>query len=113
MIDGFYSIFFTGVSGQGFGVIVLKDGILVGADNTGGSYDGHYTVNNEKQFLIGEVVLNAPPGIQLVTGAATGSEPASWVMPLSLPPDFGNGRAFPMKTPTGPINIIFRKLRDI
>lgn len=113
MLDGFYSIFFTGVSGQGFGIIVLKDGILVGADSAGGSYNGHYAIENGKQFLIGEVVLKAPPGIQLVTGAATGSEPASWTIPLSLPADFGNGQPLPLKTSTGPINIIFRKLRDI
>lgn len=113
MTEGFYSIFFTGVSGQGFGVIVLKDGTLVGADSAGGTYDGHYTIENEKQFLTGEVVLKAPPGIQLVTGAATGSEPASWTIPLSLPHDFGNGQPLSIKTPTGPINIIFRKLRDI
>ncbi len=40
MLNGFYSVYYTGGTGSGFGVIVLKDGIVTGVDVSGGLFDG-------------------------------------------------------------------------
>lgn len=112
MLNGFYSIYFTGLVGVGFGVIILKDGIIMGVDGAGATYDGNYEIDNTKGFIKGKIILKAPPGLQLVTGASSGSEPGRWEIPLILPSDLGNEKPLSIKTPTGPINVIFRKLRD-
>ncbi|MCB9964778.1 MAG: hypothetical protein H6855_01695 [Rhodospirillales bacterium] len=113
MIDGFYSMFFTGMSGAGLGMLALKDGEILGADAAGATYDGGFKISEEGR-VVGKVTLTVPPGGHLVTGAAAGSEPASWDIPLDLPKDFGTGKAsIQIKTPTGPVNVIFKKIRDI
>ncbi len=112
MINGFYSIYFTGMAGVGFGVVVLKDGQITGADNAGAVYDGKYEVFDENKSIVGNVILKSPPGAKLVTGASSGSKEGIWEIPLALPFDLGKGNPINLSTPTGPINIIFRKLRD-
>ncbi len=111
-MDGIYAIYFTGATGSGQGVILLKDGVIAGADAAGGTYDGNYT-ELEDGSVEGTVKMTVPSGAQLVTGAAAGSEPMSMEIPLKLPVNFGNGHPLPMQTPTGPINIIFKRLRDV
>ena len=39
-MDGFFRIAFTGTTGSGFGVLVLHDGVIVGADVAGAIFDG-------------------------------------------------------------------------
>lgn len=51
MINGFYSIYFTGMAGVGFGVIVLKDGTITGADSAGAIYDGEYQLDDEHKIV--------------------------------------------------------------
>jgi hypothetical protein len=70
-MDGFYAIYYTGRAGSGFGVLVLKGGVITGADASGGLYDGEYTVNQGKQMLEGTIKMTVPPGISLVTGVPT------------------------------------------
>ncbi len=111
-MDGIYAMYFTGATGSGQGVILLKNGVIAGADSAGGTYDGNYTERDDGTAE-GSVRLTLPPGAQLVTGAAAGSQPMSIDIPLKLPINLGDGRALPMQTPTGPINIIFRRLRDV
>ena len=42
MVNGFYAIYYTGVSGSGIGVLAINNGIIAGADMVGGRYDGTY-----------------------------------------------------------------------
>lgn len=109
-MDGFYSIYFSGAAGVGFGLLALRQGAITGADAAGASYDGRYSVT--EAGIQGEVTLNAPPGVQLVTGAAAGAAGQAWRIPLNLPRDFANGQAHLVNTPTGKVNVVFRKLRD-
>ena len=113
MVNGYYSIYFTGLAGTGFGILVLKGGIITGVDATGSTYDGQYQLDDKQEALSGKVILKAPPGTKLVTGASAGSEPGMWEIPLNLPSDLGSGEPLSIKTPTGPINVIFRKLREL
>jgi len=84
MIDGFYSIYFSGVAGVGFGLLILDNGKITGVDAAGASYDGKYSLT--ETLLQGEIVLKAPAGAHLVTGASAGGMEQSWTIPLVFPP---------------------------
>lgn len=111
MNNGIYAIYFSGLYGNGAGTLVLKDGVITGADVTGTTIDGNYRV--EKDSIVGKLELNSPAGTVLVTGASQGSEPGVWPIPFNFPLDLGGGNPISLKTPTGPINVIFKKLRDL
>ena len=62
MKEGFYSITYTGASGDwGFGMIVLDTGQIIGADVAGGRYDGQYQFNQQTQMLDASIRLIVPP----------------------------------------------------
>ena len=111
MINGIYSIYFSGITGEGFGILILQDQIITGSDATGASYDGNYRVTDKG--ILGELNLLVPPGVQLVTGAFSGGEGGVLNIPISLPLNFANGQTLTVPTPTGLVNVIFKKLRDL
>lgn len=108
MIDGFYGIYYTGLAGSGFGVVVMLGGAIHGADVTGGTFSGHYNVS--EQGVTGELTLQVPAGTALVTGHAAQTADYTLTFPLRLPPDLGGGQPVLVQTPTGPINVIIKKL---
>jgi hypothetical protein len=112
-MNGIYAIYFTGLKGFGHGVIVIKDGLISGADAAGALYDGSCTVSSDGAKIEGMVVLKIPPEGMLVTGAVAGSSPQSYNIPLSLPTNFGDGDPLLIQTGTGPVNVSFKKLRDL
>jgi len=112
-MNGIYAIYFTGAFGSGHGVLLLRNGAIAGADASGVLYDGSYRVEGNGEILRGSVRMMVPPGAGLVTGAAAGSEPLSFDIPLALPTHLGNGRPLLLQTPTGPVNIIFKRLRGV
>lgn len=59
-INGFYSAFMSGEDGQGYALLVFKDGNIVGADPLGVQFDGVYS--KDGQGWSGEVTVKAPPG---------------------------------------------------
>ncbi len=111
MVEGFYAIYYTGVAGSGLGILVLKDGIIVGADAFGGVYDGQYRENASTGMLEGKLKLSMPGGVPLVTGGPASPDPYTIEFPLVLSPDRGD-KPVPVNLPTGPINVVFKKLRD-
>jgi hypothetical protein len=112
VLDGFYALYYTGRVGSGFGVIVLKGGIVTGADVTGGLYDGQYTIKQDKGVFEGTIKLTLPPGISLVTGGPPTQETFTQEFPISLPLALDSKHPVQVQTPTGPINIVLKKLRD-
>ena len=70
-MNGIYVMYYTGVAGSGYTVFVMKDGVIVGADATGGLLDGTYTDVGDGNLDV-SVMLNAPAGTMLVTGTVTG-----------------------------------------
>jgi hypothetical protein len=111
-MEGIYVMYFTGSLGSGYGLLILKNGVIAGADAAGGIYDGSYT-QEPGGTLNAKVRLALPPGATLVTGAAAGETPMVIDIPAKLPENFASGQAIALTTPTGPINIIFKKLRDL
>ncbi len=110
-MNGFYSVYFTGTSGSGFGLLALKDGVIVGVDVTGGKFDGQYQVAGD--HIEGGLRVSLPPGVISITGHPAGPQGLVLEYPLRLPINLGEGHTMPMPTPYGPINMIVKKLRDL
>lgn len=111
-MDGIYAMYFTGSSGSGLALFVAKDGQISGADATGGILDGTFKASDDCEIQL-DVDLLIPAGGMLVTGFANGGGPVTHRITASLPEHFGNGQPVAVSTPTGPVNVIFRKLRDM
>lgn len=111
MLDGFYALYYTGSVSSGFAMIVLRSGIVTGADAGGGLYDGNYAVNADKRTIEGTLKLTTPAGVSLVTGAPANQYASSQEIPFSFPAEL-NEQTVPIQTPTGPVNLKFKKIRD-
>lgn len=112
VMDGFYSAYFTGVIGNSMALFAFRDGVITGVDVGGMQYDGHYSVDGERSVITGKMVYIIPPGLQLVTGAAAGSESVRIEFPLELPLGFADGRVLSIPTPSGVVNARFQKVRN-
>jgi hypothetical protein len=112
-MDGFFRITFTGTAGSGFGMLVLHDGVIVGADVAGAKFDGSYTDNSSTRALDFRVTMSAPAGITPVQTGIAVTEPINLPISGSLPlEDITSETPTLLETPLGPINVIFKKLRD-
>lgn len=112
-MDGFFLMTFTGAVGSGFGIIVLRNGTLVGADVGGATFDGTYSENPSTQTLTLQITMNAPAGmVPVQTGIPMASPTALSFNASVAKDDIGMERPTLIETPLGPVNVIFRKLRD-
>jgi hypothetical protein len=60
-----------------------------------------------------ELTRNVPAGAIPVQTAIQLTEPMAVPFDVSLPADLGNEKPLPLQLPPGPINVIFKKVRDI
>lgn len=114
MIEGFFRIAFTGAKGSGFGILLLTQGAIVGADVGGAVYDGTYTENPATGDIDIKVTMAAPAGM---TPVQTGVPLAA---PISVPitatvsrNNLNSNSATLLQSPLGAVNVIFHKIRDI
>lgn len=112
MVDGFYRIAFTGTHGSGFGLIVLREGVVAGADVAGATYDGAYELNSSQDGLDLRVTMRAPAGITPVRTGVPLSTPTDISIAANLPVDLANGEPVLIETPLGRVNVAFLKIRD-
>lgn len=110
--NAIYAMYYTGGSGSGHAVFVMMNGTISGADVVGGILDGTYTVGDDDRVSF-KVTLIAPAGMTLVTGQTAGAEPIHQEISATLPAGMGNGSPVQIQTPLGPVNVIFKKLRDL
>jgi hypothetical protein len=69
-LEGFYSAYITGSSGQGLALLVFRHGAIVGVDAAGAKYDGTYAdVDGGFSVKLG---IWLPPNTLLVQGVTTG-----------------------------------------
>src|ERR1019366_3647681 len=113
MVDGFYALYYTGKVSSGFGLIAIAKGIMSGVDAGGGTYDGDYTIDEDKQFFHGTLRLTIPAGMPLVTGTPPSTAPYTVPISISFPVDFSHQQPFLVKTPIGAVNLNMKKLKDI
>ena len=112
-MSGIYAVYYTGHDGSGFALFMMKDGLITGADAEGGVLDGTYKNIGDGKINI-SVTLVAPVGASLVTGAFVDEGFISQQITNGVIPDnFDNGSIIPLQTTTGPVNAVFKRLRDI
>ncbi len=111
MKEGFYSIVFIGEGGdKGVGLIVLYTGLVVGADEAGGKYDGTYEFNPRSEMIDIDIVVTIPPGVQTVMGAPALPEKTQFPIKASFPRETPE-HPIQVNTPFGPIKVVVRFLR--
>ena len=114
MAEGIYALYYTGQAGSGFALMVLNNGFIVGADITGGTLDGDYTISPDGKTISGTVQLKVPPGTVLVTGGPASATEYTLPIPFSLSETaIEMEQPVKLNLPTGPVNVVFRKLRDL
>ena len=112
MIEGIYHVTFRGHADWGMGVVVFQKGMIAGADAAGAIYDGHYVENPDAIDL--QVTLTVPPGATLVTGTPPQPRAFKFEIKASIPTrNLETGEYVTVDTGFGPVNVIFRKLRDL
>ena len=105
-------MYYTGAANSGHAIFVMSKGVISGADATGGILDGIYEDTGDGHIDV-SVTLTSLPGTSLATGATVGREPLLQEISARLPENLGNGRSIGVQTPTGPVNVAFKRLRDI
>ena len=111
-MDGIYVVYFTGMASTGYAVFVAKNGVITGADAMGGTLDGTYEDVGDNSLNI-SATLTVPPCTPLVTGMTAGQYPLEQQLTAKLPVNLGGGGPVGVSIPTGPVNAVFRRLRDI
>lgn len=110
MVDGFYQITFRGTADWGMGMLILKDGVITGADVGGVLYDGTYKEHKDK--ISSKITLTVPPGATLVTGTLPQPKEHKFDFELSLnKKNIETKEPVLVHLPTGPVNVIFNLLR--
>lgn len=114
MREGFFSFYYAGELGAGFGLIALVQGVFVGVDVGGAFYDGTYNSVDDNSPLTGNLCLHVPANLELVTGSKPETAPLMLHFPLELPADFAiSDLEYPVQTARGLVNIIIKKIRDL
>lgn len=110
--NSIYAMYYTGNAGSGHAVFVVMDGVITGADVTGGILDGAYSHLEDERVSV-SATLTAPAGVTLVTGQTASVEPITQEISATLPNDLGAGSPVLIETSMGPVNVIFRRLRGL
>ena len=111
-INGFYSAFMSGEEGEGYALLVFKDGIIAGADPLGVIFDGTYSAGGDGGWS-GAVVVKAPAGGTLIQGVTPGPSGLVYSVPITLPADFQTQPYIFIDTPLGPVNVKLTWLRGV
>ena len=112
-MDGIYSVYMAGQAGVSQALLLIKDGILVGADVGGLKYDGEIEAKPDGTGFSCSVVYVIPAGASLITTANSPTEAMQIPLKFELPIDFAQGAPIRIETPLGPVNARFEKLRSL
>lgn len=112
IMDGFYAMYYTGAAGSSHAVLAMQDGVITGADAVGGLLEGTYKEVEDGNVDV-SVTLKFLPRTWLVTGKLVEKgDDLMQKITATLPQNFDRGNSIGIRTPTGPVNVIFKKLRD-
>jgi len=112
VVDGIYIMSYRGAIGWGLGMLLLRRGIVTGADMLGGLYDGCY--EERPDDLVFDLKMTVPAGVILVQG--TRPQPKPYDVPFNaVVPKRAIETHEPVlvQLPPGPVNAIFTLLRPL
>jgi hypothetical protein len=111
-INGFYAAYLSGVVGQGFALLIFRNGRIVGADALGVLYDGNYSTEHEASYRV-KLNIKFPANIPLIQGGVTGPQGDSYELTFQMPHDFLLREFIRIEDKRGPINARLVKLGDL
>jgi hypothetical protein len=111
-INGFYAAYLTGAEGQGFALLVFRNGRLVGADARGVIFDGNYTADQGASHRV-KLRVKLPANIHLIQGGTTGPQGETYELTFELPSDFLAQGFIRIEGKHGPVNTKFVRLGDL
>ncbi len=111
-MDGFYVAYISGTAGLGMAMFIFREGVMVGSDISGVSYDGTYVASEDGRSAQVSAVVNVPGGTTLVQGVVVPPEGESFRIERLIPL-VNDAQFFPLDTPHGPVNVRLTKLRDL
>jgi hypothetical protein len=111
MIEGFYSIAFTGEAGSGFGMIVFRGGVIAGADVSGAIYDGEYTETSTD----GKIAIRVDVTIQAGAAPVQTGVPLAYSMTTKMDAcvttdDILSKKIVLLETTLGSVNVGYLKI---
>jgi hypothetical protein len=113
MKNGFYSVQYAGRGGNGMGMLVLRDGIIAGADVFGGKFDGTYVAGSPGNILA-TLKVELPAGATSALTGRSGMGPMVESWSTELPADLGTERRLTLKTSAGfPLEVLVKRVRDL
>jgi hypothetical protein len=112
IINGFYAVYLSAKTGQGFAMLLLRNGQIVGADASGVLIDGRYTESAANDYMA-KCTVKTPANTQFLQGGFSGPQGESYDLDLPLPNDFLSRDFVRIETPRGPINAKFVKVRSL
>lgn len=107
---GFYTARYQGVAGVGGAAFYIGNGIITGADVTGGVYNGAYEEIGGR--LVGAAKLSIPNGGMLVTGKQL-ADGESADVDFTLPTYLANGEYHQVNVDGAHVGVSFSKVRDL
>lgn len=110
-INGFYAVYITGTSLQGFAMLVFRNGTVVGVDAGGVKYDGTYK-DVGSGFSV-KLKVSIPPNTSLVQGVNIGPQGDVSAIDFQLPVDFLSKPFIRINAKHGPVNAKMVKLREL
>ena len=112
-IDGFYAAYMTGETGQGFGLFVFQDGVIVGADPLGVKFDGSYETSESTESVSVLIQVDVPPNGTVIQGASSGPSGMRYAVRVVLQENSLNEDWIRIQTPIGPVNLRLKKIRNL
>ena len=110
-INGFYAAFLTGTGGQGFVMLIFRNGNIIGVDASGVHYDGAYVEATGGHAVKLRVAI--PPNTLLVQGVSTGPQVENSEQAFTLPVEFLALPFIRVDAAHGPVNVRLVKLREL
>jgi hypothetical protein len=111
VIDGIYTAYLTGTSGQGMAMFVFKDGQIAGADMSGLTFTGRFKTSGGR--VVGHLSYVMPAGAISITGISFEKASDKIEVPIDLPEELDPVETYRVNTPIGPINAKFVKNVDL
>ncbi len=110
MREGFYKVEYEGMLGYGVGVLVLDTNMVIGADSAGGTYDGRYEWNVQKEQFETNITVYVPEGVQTVQGQIAPSGGMKFEVRCNFPREPENIVVM-ADTDYGPVAVRLQQLR--
>ena len=111
-MNGIYTAYLTGKAGNNLALLLLKDGIVSGADLVGGLFDGTYTLNEGGSVSL-NLQITVPAGFPTLTGQPPEKEAKTVSFAATLPQNFLMLPFVRIDGETGPVNAAIKKIREV